>query len=60
VSAPERRPEVRVGSAPDGLAVSAAERSLAATLPQWLSLLVIAAAAGATVLVGRLFHVPVS
>ena len=45
VSAPERRPEVRVGSAPDGLAVSAAERSLSPTWSQWLSLLVIAAAA---------------
>ena len=45
MSLPERRPEVRVGSAPSGLAVSAAERSLAATWPQWLALVVIAVAA---------------
>jgi signal peptidase II len=46
VSEPARRPDVRVGSATDGLApVSVAERSLAATLTQWLSLAAIACAA---------------
>ena len=45
MSLPERRPEVRVGSAPSGLAVSAAERSLAATWTQWVALAVIALAA---------------
>jgi signal peptidase II len=45
MSVPERRPEVRVGSAPSGFAVSSAERSLAATWSQWLALAVIAAAA---------------
>jgi signal peptidase II len=45
MSLPERRPEVRVGSAPSGLTVSAAERSLAATWTQWLGLAVIALAA---------------
>jgi signal peptidase II len=42
----DRAPDIRVGSATDGLApVSVAERSLAATPFQWLSLLLIAGAA---------------
>jgi signal peptidase II len=46
VSEPARRPDVRVGSATDGLApVSVAKRSLAATAAQWLSLAAIALAA---------------
>src|SRR5205085_6427559 len=43
---PMRRPDVRVGSATDGLApVSFAERSLAASPAQWLALAAIAFAA---------------
>jgi signal peptidase II len=46
VSARERRPDVRVGSAPNALApLSAAERSLAPSASQWLALLVVAGAA---------------
>jgi signal peptidase II len=43
---PTRRPDVRVGSVTDGLTpIAVAERSLAASLPQWLSLTAIALAA---------------
>jgi len=46
MSEPIRRPDVRVGSATDGLApISVAERPLGAGWPQWLSLFVVALAA---------------
>jgi signal peptidase II len=46
VTEPARRPDVRVGSATDGLTpISSAKRSLAATATQWLGLAAIALAA---------------